>query len=222
MQVTQLPRGTAQGDAYKAHTSCISEAEKYQGALYKGGKAAKKNPQERWTDAMNLAAEKAEGSLGKVFQTLIEFPNVPRKKTRFLNFARNSLRMHSEDVLNQLFDAICAEFGSTDGGAAGDTPAAGASGGSGEAAGGKKRPREESDAASAAASSGSKWQQLAVQVLQDAPKRTLTKKALRKAVAAAAGVDADDKKAKKGVKKALESMADFRLVATQDKNVTLL
>lgn len=34
------------GDEYKAHTSCISEAEKYQGALYKGDKKnknAKKN-----------------------------------------------------------------------------------------------------------------------------------------------------------------------------------
>jgi len=207
-----------QGDAYKAHTSCISEAEKYQGALYKGGKSAKKTPQERWTDAMNSAAEKAEGSLAKVFATLIEFPNVPRKKARFLNFARNSLRMHSETVLNQLFDAISAEFGPREDSSSGEAAAA-ATGGSDAPEGGKKRPREDSDTA---ATSGSKWQQLAVQALQDAPKRTLSKKALRRAVAAAAGLPEDDKKAKKGVKKALESMADFRLVATQDKDVTLL
>ena len=168
---------------------------------------------------MNSAAEKATGSLGKVFQTLIEFPNVPRKKTRFLNFARNSLRMHSEEVLNQLFDAISAEFGAADGSA---PAAAASSGGSDEAVGGSKRPREDADAAAAAGSAGSKWQRMAVQALQDAPQRTLGKKALRKAVAAAAGVEPDDKQAKKGVKKALESMADFRLVAIKDKNVTLL
>ena len=28
---------TFEGDAYKQHTSCISEAEKYQGHLYQGG-----------------------------------------------------------------------------------------------------------------------------------------------------------------------------------------
>jgi cell growth-regulating nucleolar protein len=39
-----------QGDTYAAHTTCISEAQKYEGALYKGGKtgkAPKRNPQVR-------------------------------------------------------------------------------------------------------------------------------------------------------------------------------
>ncbi len=211
----------SQGDAYKAHTSCISEAEKYQGSLYKGGKAAKKNPQERWTDALHSAASKAEGSQAKLFESLLEFPNVPRKKTKFLNFARNSLKIHSEPVLNQLFEAISAEFGSNDDSSG---AAAGSEGGSTTAAtGGTKRPREETQAADAITStSGSKWQQLVVQVLQDAPKRTMRKKSLRKSVAAAAGVEDDDKKMKKGFKKALESMADFRLISTKDKDITLL
>jgi cell growth-regulating nucleolar protein len=39
------------GSEFKAHTTCISEAEKYQGALYKAkpGKT-KADPQEVWTN----------------------------------------------------------------------------------------------------------------------------------------------------------------------------
>ena len=57
-----------EGEAYKAHTSCISEAEKYQGALYRGPKTGagaalvpgkKKDPQQRWTaNSRRLCANK--------------------------------------------------------------------------------------------------------------------------------------------------------------------
>ena len=85
-----------QGDEYKAHNTCISEAEKYQGALYQGAKAEKKTPQDKWMDALHAAAAAATGSTAKHMAALQDYPNVPRKKPKFVNFARNSLNLHSE------------------------------------------------------------------------------------------------------------------------------
>ncbi len=41
---------------YASHTSCISEAEKYEGSMYKQTKA-KASPQEAWLDNLRAAAE---------------------------------------------------------------------------------------------------------------------------------------------------------------------
>ena len=65
---------TFTGDDYLAHTTCISEAEKYEGALYRGPKGAaagpagagrgagKKGPQELWMDTVRAAAARASGA----------------------------------------------------------------------------------------------------------------------------------------------------------------
>ena len=52
---------TFYGDDYRAHTSCVSEAEKYEGALYKGDKQKKqkRNPQEMWMDVVEEAIAQA-------------------------------------------------------------------------------------------------------------------------------------------------------------------
>ena len=47
------------GDEYAAHTKCISEAQKYQGALYKGsseGKGKGEKKQQDWIDVSSRAA----------------------------------------------------------------------------------------------------------------------------------------------------------------------
>ncbi|GBG33494.1 Cell growth-regulating nucleolar protein [Hondaea fermentalgiana] len=105
-----------EGDQYKEHNTCISEAEKYQGALYQGPKAGKSNgkedPQERWTDAVTRVAEKAAaGTISlspeatDILQKMTAFENVPRKQKKFVNYVHNSFRV-PPPVVTSIWEAL--------------------------------------------------------------------------------------------------------------------
>lgn len=100
---------TFEGEAYKEHKSCVSEAEKYEKALYKpkNGKAAKKDPQAEWTELIEKAAA-AGGKNAELLGRLVGYTNVPRKLKPFMNFAKNSLKVHNDAILNELFATIQA------------------------------------------------------------------------------------------------------------------
>jgi cell growth-regulating nucleolar protein len=86
------------GQEYAAHLTCISEEEKYQGALYKpkgGKKGAKADPQEVWTEQIARAAATAP-RFKELMAKLTEYPNVPRKRDKFLNFLRNSIGLRDD------------------------------------------------------------------------------------------------------------------------------
>jgi cell growth-regulating nucleolar protein len=80
---------------YRQHNACMTEAQKYQGALYKQPKGKKVDPQELWTGAVGAAAERGGKHKG-LLQRLVGYPNVPRKRAKFLNFAKNSLGVRDE------------------------------------------------------------------------------------------------------------------------------
>ena len=69
-------------EEYRTHTSCISEAEKYQGALYRGNKKKKADPQEKWMNSVSKAAATAKGSSAVIdmLRYLSNQENVPRKE----------------------------------------------------------------------------------------------------------------------------------------------
>ena len=117
----------------RAHTSCISEAQKYQGALYRegggkrGGGAATVDPQALWVAQVERAAAAAPAGsrVREQLDQLTALPNVPRKLPKFVNFARNSLTGVRDDAtLASLFARIAAE-----GLARAPPPSAAASGG---------------------------------------------------------------------------------------------
>ena len=85
-------------DEYKNHTSCVSEAERYQGNLYvhKDNKGEVK--QKSWLDQMQARLDSAEGSakLKPFMERLLAYDNVPRKKAKFINFAKNSLNLKQD------------------------------------------------------------------------------------------------------------------------------
>ena len=92
-------------DEYRAHTSCISEAERYEKSIYRGarkldesgtghrtygqqgGKNNKLSPQEAWQQIIRVAAEKAPASMKSYMEQLEMLENVPRKLKPFRNFA---------------------------------------------------------------------------------------------------------------------------------------
>lgn len=96
---------TFYGDDYAAHTTCVSEAEKYEKTLYKP-KAGKANPQDAWNDLIQTACSNASTApqiVKPYLQRVGELNNVPRNKKKFLNFAKNSLRLYSDNVLEALW-----------------------------------------------------------------------------------------------------------------------
>ncbi|KAF0696598.1 Aste57867_12667 [Aphanomyces stellatus] len=191
------------GNDYAAHTTCISEAQKYEGALYqgpKGAKQAKKNPQERWMDLIQSSTA-PEAKVNQALQRIAGYDNVPRKKPKFLNFLRNSIGVTG--VEEKLWTFLETEFNKLK-----ETTAEPA-----------KRPADDDDAAAPAAKKGKteddegglsalashvkeylnknppapavdlsaedkKWHKVLKSLVKDAPDQKMGKKALRKAVIA--------------------------------------
>ena len=127
-----------EGEAYKAHVTCISEAEKYQKTAFRA-KPAKRDPQAEWCAVIEKAAA-APGPHRSLLATLTGYPNAPRKLKPFISFAKNSLKVHNEKLLTELFASIMAHMPPR-------PPAAGGGGGGGGSGGGAD---EEEGGASAA------------------------------------------------------------------------
>lgn len=97
---------TFPGDDYRTHTSCISEAERYERTVYRGvkkgekSKGGKRTPQEAWNDIVEKAAERkeeADATIRGYLAQLVDCVNVPRKEKQFKNFTSNSLRLRGQD-----------------------------------------------------------------------------------------------------------------------------
>uniref|UniRef100_A0A4Y0BFW7 Uncharacterized protein n=1 Tax=Anopheles funestus TaxID=62324 RepID=A0A4Y0BFW7_ANOFN len=90
------------GQAYDAHTVCISEAEKYsaKGYVPKLAKGAQK--QESWLNNVRSIPERNKNlspGVKKVFEVIMRNDNIPRKKPAFLNFFKNSNRsLNTKDL----------------------------------------------------------------------------------------------------------------------------
>lgn len=90
------------GWEYKAHTTCMSEAQKYQGNLYDptADNRIKKGAlkQDSWVSSVHAAAEGASGKVQQQLIKLQEYTNIPRKQKPFMNFVSNSLRIWGADA----------------------------------------------------------------------------------------------------------------------------
>ncbi|CAM9767800.1 unnamed protein product [Ectocarpus fasciculatus] len=104
---------TFEGDSYRAHTSCVSEDQKYQGALFKAPKAKQKNRgvNEIWADSVLLAASNASSGVAPKplcahLVRMGDLGNVPRQEKKFKNFVKNSLRVFDETTVSKLWDYV--------------------------------------------------------------------------------------------------------------------
>jgi len=87
------------GDDYRAHTSCISEAERYEKTVYKGPKKnntsnRKLTPQELWISIITESLDSCPPELKSHIENIVSYENVPRKEKAFRNFACNSLKLY--------------------------------------------------------------------------------------------------------------------------------
>jgi len=103
------------GDDYRGHTSCVSEAEKYQKSLYNGKKKGeennrngKKNLSEEWTNLIVEASKTAPISLRVVLEKISLVDNVPRKEKQFRNFLSNSFRFKNTLIVTKIWEHLMA------------------------------------------------------------------------------------------------------------------
>lgn len=97
------------GDAYKNHTSCISEAEKYQGHLYQPKDRENKGDakQKQWLKQVQGSTNNVEDPrLKGLLEKISEYSNVPRKKKKFENFCKNSVKVYDAKTLDKLWEAF--------------------------------------------------------------------------------------------------------------------
>ena len=100
-----------EGAAYWNHTTCVSEAERYQGSLYVPKENKGEAKQAAWSSAVQSRVEQATSKLRPYADKLLAYDNVPRKRAKFVNFVRNSLNLKSDrdGIAEQLWDLIGAE-----------------------------------------------------------------------------------------------------------------
>ena len=98
---------TFYGNDYEKHVSCISEAEKYEGALYKG-KKAKLNPQEAWLALLeeSVSREDAPERVKPFLSRIAELGNAPRNKKKFVNFLKNSMRLNDTNLADLIWNYL--------------------------------------------------------------------------------------------------------------------
>ena len=97
-------------DDYRAHTSCITEAERYEKKPI-GGKPGKRNPQQEWMNIVESCADTCPGPLKNYMQTMTTLDNVPRQEKKFYNWAANSLNLRgrNEVIAGQIFNVLKEE-----------------------------------------------------------------------------------------------------------------
>ncbi|CAG0895654.1 unnamed protein product [Cyprideis torosa] len=104
------------GDEYASHTKCITEAEKYSGKDYKPKPNANKNEkkQEAWLEHIRAAVNSEEAQkdpkLKDILQRMAAYSNIPRKKSKFENFVRNSLTTRQPHLIEAAWRIFSASF----------------------------------------------------------------------------------------------------------------
>jgi len=95
------------GDSYINHTSCITEAEKYQGHLYQAKDKENKGEvkQKEWLKHVHGASNVIQDpKLKGLLKRLSAYSNIPRKKKKFENFCKNSVNVYDSKTLDQLWE----------------------------------------------------------------------------------------------------------------------
>nr|XP_046240455.1 cell growth-regulating nucleolar protein [Scatophagus argus] len=98
------------GDDYKNHNKCISEDQKYGGKGYEAKANKGDVKQQQWLQKVNEAMNKpgVSAKLKEVLRQVTTYDNVPRKKAKFQNWMRNSLKIANTSLHDEVWDILTA------------------------------------------------------------------------------------------------------------------
>ncbi|CAG2164933.1 unnamed protein product [Oppiella nova] len=93
---------------YNLHTQCVSEDQKYGGLDYqpKANSNKGQQKQEEWIQKVKKAIIESTATkhIKDLMQRLIAYDNIPRKRQKFINFVRNSLRITNDYYGQQMWE----------------------------------------------------------------------------------------------------------------------
>ncbi|KAM8804263.1 cell growth-regulating nucleolar protein isoform 1-T5 [Rhynchonycteris naso] len=102
------------GEDYKNHVKCISENQKYGGKGYEGKTHKGDVKQQAWIQKINELIKRPNVSpkVRELLEQISGFDNIPRKKAKFQNWMKNSLKVHNESILEQVWNIFSEASGS--------------------------------------------------------------------------------------------------------------
>lgn len=98
------------GDDYKTHIKCISEDQKYGGKGYEAKTNKGDVKQQQWLQKVHEAMNKpgVSAKLRDVLQQVSTYDNVPRKKAKFQNWMKNSLKIPNPSLQEEVWNILAA------------------------------------------------------------------------------------------------------------------
>ncbi|CAK6958320.1 cell growth-regulating nucleolar protein [Scomber scombrus] len=96
------------GEDYKNHVKCISEDQKYGGKGYEAKANKGDVKQQQWIERIQNAINKpgVSAKLKDVLRQVSAYDNVPRKKAKFQNWMKNSLRIANSNLHEEVWDIL--------------------------------------------------------------------------------------------------------------------
>ncbi|KAM9457299.1 cell growth-regulating nucleolar protein isoform 2-T2 [Clarias gariepinus] len=94
------------GEDYKTHVKCISEDQKYGGKNYEAKANKGDVKQQQWMQKVQMTLDKpgVSARLRSVLQQVVAYDNVPRKKAKFQNWIKNSLKIYDSSLQEQVWE----------------------------------------------------------------------------------------------------------------------
>ncbi|KAM3877914.1 cell growth-regulating nucleolar protein [Diretmus argenteus] len=104
------------GEDYKNHVKCISEDQKYGGKGYEAKSNKGDVKQQQWIQRIHEAMNKPgiSGKLKDVLSQVSSYDNVPRKKAKFQNWMRNSLKIANPNLHEEVWNIFSAATNNTE------------------------------------------------------------------------------------------------------------
>uniref|UniRef100_A0A3P8RSI5 Cell growth-regulating nucleolar protein n=1 Tax=Amphiprion percula TaxID=161767 RepID=A0A3P8RSI5_AMPPE len=98
------------GNDYRNHNKCISEDQKYGGKGYEAKANKGDVKQQQWIQRINEAMNKpgVSAKLRDVLRQVSTYDNVPRKKAKFQNWMRNSLKIANTNLHDEVWEILAA------------------------------------------------------------------------------------------------------------------
>uniref|UniRef100_A0A8D3AE87 Ly1 antibody reactive homolog (mouse) n=1 Tax=Scophthalmus maximus TaxID=52904 RepID=A0A8D3AE87_SCOMX len=98
------------GDDYKNHMKCISEDQKYGGKGFEAKANKGDVKQQQWIQRVNEAMNKpgVSAKLKDVLSQVSMYDNVPRKRAKFQNWMRNSLKIANPSLHDEVWNILAA------------------------------------------------------------------------------------------------------------------
>ncbi|NXL48806.1 LYAR protein, partial [Podilymbus podiceps] len=94
------------GDDYKEHVKCVSEDQKYGGKDFEAKTNKGDAKQQEWIQKIHEVMKKPNISpkVRNILEQMRVFDNIPRKKVKFQNWMKNSLRITDSTLQDQVWD----------------------------------------------------------------------------------------------------------------------